>query len=123
MTWLKQTKYDVRLIGTKSVDQLYTWVDAAFAVHDNMRSQTGGVIPFRHGMVHCRSNKQKLNTLSSTEVELVGTSEYVPFAFWLMMFLEDQGYTVKKSVLFQDNESSIKMKNWKRRVYRETTTY
>ena len=98
MTWLKQTKHDVRLIGAKSVDQLYTWVDAAFAVHDNMRSQTGGVMSFGHGMVHCRSNKQKLNTLSITEAELVGTSEYVSFAFWLMMFLDDQGYTVKKSV-------------------------
>ena len=109
MTWLKQTKHDVRLIGAISVDQLYTWVDAAFAVHDNMRSQTGGAMSFGHGMVHCRSTKQKLNTLSSTEAELVGTSEYVPFAIWLMMFLEDQGYSVKNSVLFQDNESSIKM--------------
>ena len=42
MTWLRQTKNNVRLIGANSIDELYRWVDAAFAVYDNMRSQTGG---------------------------------------------------------------------------------
>ena len=109
MTWLRQTKGDVRLIGAKSVQELYTWIDAAFAVHDNMRSQTGGVMSFGHGMIHCRSNKQKLNTKSSTEDELVGTSDYVPFAIWLALFMDSQGYPIKKNILFQDNESAIKM--------------
>ena len=70
MTWLRQTRSDVRLIGATSVKELYTWVGAAFAVHDNMRSQTGGVMSFGYGMVHCRSNKQKLTTKSSTEVSI-----------------------------------------------------
>jgi hypothetical protein len=111
MTWLRQTKNDVRLIGAKSVDELYIWVDAAFGVHNDMKSQTGGVVSFGHGMVHCRSNKQRLNTKSSTEAEIVGTSEYVPFPVWLAMFMNKQGYPLSKSILFQDNESAIKMEN------------
>ena len=54
MTWLRQTKNDVRLIGAKSIDDLYMWIDAVFSVDDNMRSQTGGTISFGHGMVNCR---------------------------------------------------------------------
>ena len=110
MTWLKQTKNDVRIIGAQSVKELFTWVDAAYAVHNNMRSQTGGNMSFGYGMIHCRSNKQKLNTKSSTEAEVVGTSDYVPFAIWLALFMREQGYDIEKSILFQDNESAIKMK-------------
>ena len=109
LSFLHQTKDDVRIIGAKSVQELYTWVDAAFAVHNNMRSQTGGAMSFGYGMIHCRSSKQKLNTKSSTEAELVGTSEYVPFSIWMALFMEAQGYKLSKSVLFQDNESTIKM--------------
>ena len=74
-----------------------------------MRSQTGGTMSFGYGMVHCRSNKQQLNTKSSTESEVVGTSDYVPFAVWLALFMEAQGYRIKRYTLFQDNESAIKM--------------
>ena len=54
MTWLRQTRGDVRLIGAKSVNELCAWVDAAFGVHNDMKSQTVGVMSFGHGMVHCR---------------------------------------------------------------------
>jgi len=64
---------------------------------------------FEYGMIHCRSNKQKLNTKSSTEAELVGTSEYVPFSIWMALYMEAQGYKLSKSILFQDNESAIKI--------------
>jgi len=35
-----------RIIGGKDILSLHTWVDAAYAVHENMRSQTGGWMPF-----------------------------------------------------------------------------
>ena len=37
-----------------------------------------------------RSSKQKLNTKSSTETELVGVSEYLPFNIWAVNFLREQ---------------------------------
>ena len=111
MTWLKQTRGDVRLIGAKSVKDLFVWVDAAFGVHADIKSQTDGVISFGHRMVHCQSNKHKLNTKSSTEAEIVGTSKYVPFPIWLAMFMYEQGYPIKQNVLFHDNKSAIKMEN------------
>ena len=59
-------------------------------------------------MVHCQSSKQKLNTKSSNEAEVVGTSEYVPYPIWLSLFMQEQHYPSKKRTIFQDNEIEIK---------------
>ena len=109
ITWVDQTDGDVRLIGASTLEELYTWIDVAFAVHPNGRSHTGGNISLGVGMIHCRSGKQKLNTKSSTESELVGTSEYLPYNIWFMYFFKAQGYPIKKNILFQDNQSAIRM--------------
>ena len=91
------------------MQDFYTWVDASYAVHEDMRSQTGGVMSFGHGILHHKASVQKLNIKSSTEAELVGTSEYVPYNIWMKKNLHEQGYDIKDNVLFQDNQSSIKM--------------
>ena len=70
---------------------------------------------FGHGILHHKSSVQKLNTKISTEAELVGTSEYVPYNIWMKIFLHEQGYDIKDNVLFQDNQSSIKMETNGRR--------
>ena len=67
------------------------------------------------GIVHSKSSKKKLNTKSSTEAELVGTSEYMPYNVWLRNFLESQGYKINDNVLFQDNQSAMKMEQNGRR--------
>ena len=83
MTFLNQTKDDVRIIQCDSIENIYTWIDAAFVVHTNMRSHTGGTISFGTGVIHAKSSKQKINTKTSTEAEVVGLSEYLPYNLWL----------------------------------------
>ena len=61
------------------------------------------------GIMHGKSSKQKLNTKSSTEAEIVGVSEYIPYNIWLINFMREQGYKMKHNILYQDNESAIKM--------------
>lgn len=61
------------------------------------------------GMIHCRSSKQKLNTKSTTESELVSTSEYIPFNICIIMFMGKQGYDIERNILFQDNQSTIRI--------------
>ena len=51
------------------------WVDASYAVHPNMRSHTGATITLGKGSLFSKSSKQKLNTRSSTEAELVGVND------------------------------------------------
>ena len=50
------------------------WVDASFAIHDDMRSRTGSVTSLGQGAIYCTSTKQKIVTSSSTEAELVGVA-------------------------------------------------
>ncbi|KAI2493969.1 Reverse transcriptase (RNA-dependent DNA polymerase) [Fragilaria crotonensis] len=89
--------------------KIRTWVDASYAVHPDMKSHTGGLLSFGTGGLVCKSGKQKLNTKSSTEAELVGASDYLPNLMWVHNFLKGQGYEVKESTLQQDNESAIKL--------------
>ena len=66
--FLKSTIDDVRIIGESSLQELYTWIDTAYGVHDiDLKSHTGGVMSLGTGTVHQKSSKQKINVKSSTE--------------------------------------------------------
>jgi hypothetical protein len=83
------------------------WVDASFAVHPDMKSHTGGAMTLGKGVVYGTSTRQKLNTRSSTEGELVGVNDVMPQVLWTRYFLESQGYGIQDSVVYQDNQSAI----------------
>ena len=82
------------------------WVDASFAAHKDMRSHTGGTMSLGKGSVYSMSVRQKLNTTSSTEAELVGVHDLMPMILWTQHFLREQGHGVDKSVVYQDNQSA-----------------
>ena len=58
----------------------------------------------------CMSRKQRMNTGNTTESEVVGVSDYLPYTILLMRFLEAQGYALKLNIMYQDNISAIQMK-------------
>ena len=91
----------------KYLDQNHWFIDGAFAVHDDMRSHSGSYMTFGRGMMNGSSNKQKLNTTSSTEAEIVGVHDNMPAVLFTRYFLEAQGYPLKPSIIHQDNQSSI----------------
>ena len=109
LIWILNTIDDKRVIGARSLKELFTWIDAAYAVHANMRGQTGGDISMGYGLLHGKSSKQKINVKSSTESELVKTCEYLPYNIWLIMFMEAQGYGIKNNIVYQDNSSTMKI--------------
>ena len=109
LEYIKGTIDTVLTLGADSLDKLRTWVDASYAVHPDMRSHTGGIMSFGTGGFIPKSWKQKLNTKSSTEAELVGASDYLPNTIWVKMFLEAQGYKLNENYFEQDNESAIKL--------------
>jgi len=57
--------------------------------------------------VYSSSIRQKLNTRSSTEAELVGVNDMMGLILWTRNFMEAQGYDVQDNILYQDNESAI----------------
>ena len=109
LSFLNGTIEDERTIGADSLTEIFTWIDAAYAVHDNMRSHMGGLISLGTGVVHAKSSMEKINTKSSTEAELVGLAEYLPYNIWFLHFMRAQGYDVKNNTIYQDNKSAILM--------------
>lgn len=88
---------------------IMAYVDAAFAVHKDMKSHTGGFITLGGGALAPQSTKQKIVTKSSTEAELVATSDFAGQFLERRNFLGAQGYEVPPVTLGQDNMSTIQL--------------
>jgi hypothetical protein len=87
------------------------WVDAAFAVHPDMRGHTGAAMSMGKGAIYSSSTRQKINTRSSTEAELVGVEEAMTGIVWTRNFLESQRVTIRDNVVYQDNQSAMLLEN------------
>eukprot|EP00980_Cylindrotheca_fusiformis_P018049 scaffold5776_cov104-Cylindrotheca_fusiformis.AAC.1 len=74
-----------------------------------MRSHTGGIISMGKGALYASSRRQKINTKSSTEAELVGAADFLAQTLWTTNFLRAQGYEVARSEYHQDNQSAMRM--------------
>ena len=111
MKFLNKTKNDKLILQADNLHVIKWYVDAAFAVHPDFKSHTGGTMTYGTGAPITMSRKQKLNTRSSTEAELVGTDDIVTMILWTKLFMEEQGYEIEKNILYQDNKSTILLEN------------
>ena len=41
LDFVQATKDDRRIVGAQSLEDMFTWIDASYAVHPNMKSHTG----------------------------------------------------------------------------------
>ena len=94
-------------IGADIVINAY--VDAAYGVHADYKSHTGGVICIGAGPTFVVSSKQKLVAKSSTEAELIALSDMSSQVIWVRDFLLAQGHHIKSTILHEDNLSTITM--------------
>ena len=115
LQYLKGTLQLRLTMGADSMTVLKTRIDASYAPHHDMRSHMGGCSSFGTGVSMIKSSKQKLNTKSSTEAELIGVSDVLPYNIWMIYFLKCQGYEIKKNIIFQDNQSAIRLETNGRR--------
>ena len=56
---------------------IHWWVEASFVVHPDLKSHTGSNMLLGKGSAIDFCRKQKMNTHSSTEAELVGVNDVV----------------------------------------------
>jgi len=84
-------------------------LDASFAVHHDMKSHTGALLTLGKGAVQSISVKQKINTRSSTEAELVSTDDIVSKVQWTKLFVEAQDLDITDNVICRDNQSTMKL--------------
>ena len=96
MDWHKLCRFIKYLNGTRdkyltlSIDTIgvIKWfIDASFAVYPDFKSHTGAEMTMGRGTMISVSKKQKLNTKSSTEVELVGVDDVSVYVLWTILFI------------------------------------
>ena len=77
---------------------------------------------FGRSIFGTKSTKQKLNTKSSIEAEVVGVSEYLSSNIWTENFWRHQGNDLKENTIYQDNTSAMKLE-CNRFMWSEVTTH
>jgi histone deacetylase 1/2 len=85
------------------------FIDASYGVHRDKKSHSGLCEYWGDALINAKSTKQKLNTQSSTESELVAVSDLMGLVMKTRNFLKEQGEDPPESVLCQDNMSTIAM--------------
>ena len=111
LKYVNCTRKDILTLSANDLRVLKWYVDASFAVHPDFKSHTGAIMTMGGGAIQSISRKQKLNTRSSAEAELVGADDAATMILWTRLFLEAQGYDVKENILYQDNMSTILLEN------------
>ncbi len=109
MGFLKGTVNDVLQLEADDTQSLSWYIDAAFAVHADMKSHTGAVFTMGKGAIVSDSRKQRANSRSSTESEIIGVDDEIHKVVWAKRFIEYQGFKVKHNIVYQDNTSSMKL--------------
>jgi hypothetical protein len=53
------------------------------------------------------SHKQKSNSRSSTQTEMIGINNAMPNVLWSLYFIQAQGYPMTHALIYQDNKIAI----------------
>ena len=94
--WLKLEHIMMYIIGTiylpltlsaNGTGMLECYVDGLYGVHTNMRGHSGGGISMGTGFPISSSTKQKLNTRSPKDSDIVGVDKFMMYILWTRNFL------------------------------------
>ena len=107
MSFLWWTKDDCLTLEMDDSGVIEWHVDASFAAHSDMRSHTGATLFMGKGAIKSVSSKQKINTRSSADAEIVAADDVASKIMWTKSFLEEQGHKTNRNIVHQDNKSSI----------------
>ena len=82
------------ILSADGSNNIYTYADAVFAVHPDMKSHNGAGLTLGRGFAISISGGQKLNTSSSTTAEIVCVSDILPMTQWIRLNILAQGLKV-----------------------------
>ena len=111
MRYLRGTKELPLILSADSTNIVKWWVDGSYGIHPDSRSQTGRTASLVKGSFISTPIKQIINTRSSTETELVVADDMMSHLCWTNYFLECQEYNINSTIMYQDNQSAILLKN------------
>ena len=72
-----------------------------------MKGCTRAILSMAVGTLHAEDTKQKINVKISTKSELMVVDGCMPQILWTTYFIEDQGYKIDDSIIYQYNKSAM----------------
>jgi hypothetical protein len=106
LKYLNRTRYLKLKLSMDNLGILKWYVDGSHNVHWDCKVHGGAVLKLGKGATTSYSRKVKLNTRSSTEMELYMADMFMLEMFWSLHFIQAQGYEVECVGLYQDNIST-----------------
>jgi hypothetical protein len=85
------------------------YIDGSHQIHEDCQGRTGSLVTFGAGAVASSLSKQKCNTKSSTETEIIALHDKLSDVIWMRYFIECQGYDIDECIIFQDNMSALSL--------------
>jgi hypothetical protein len=110
---LNSTLDYVMTLRCHDLSKLQWFIDRSYATHHDMKGQSGAILVTDGCALLAKSSRQKVNTRSSTETELIAVDDILLTIQWTKSFMKEQGYDLE-TVVKEDNRSTIlHMKNGK----------
>ena len=88
MKYIQGTIFLPLIFWIKKSGRIKWYVDAAFAVHKDTNIHDDGFMTMGTEGTHMNSSKQKLNTNSSNEADIVGVDDVLTQVIWNRYFLK-----------------------------------
>ena len=86
-------------LGAASLRTILSCIDASFETHPDFKSYTGATATFGISVTSLQLSKQKLNTRSWTESEVVGVADQLLAVQHQTLFVDVQGYLIKNNTM------------------------
>lgn len=109
LKYLYGTKYLPLIFNKSKQFNVNIMCDASHGSHIDGKGQGGTIVLINNNPIFFRSRKLKINSLSSTESELICVSDALSPIINVMNIIEELGIKINNKTLYQDNISTIKM--------------
>jgi hypothetical protein len=113
LSYLQGTLDHCLMLVCTNLDQLTWYIDGSYASHMDMKGQSGAVLVPGNFAVLFKSSKQKVNTRSSTETELIAVDDALSTIQWTKNFMKEQGYELNTENKEDIRSTMLLMKNGK----------
>ena len=87
LIYFKTTINIVLRLEADDVQELKWYVAASFGTHSDLKSHTGSIFTLGKGAICNDSSKQKVNTRSSTDAELISIDDKIAKIMWMKRFI------------------------------------
>jgi hypothetical protein len=108
LRYLNNTKDLGLILKCPDVEEInvITSADASYGIHSDGKGQSGISTSFGVGAVNSSTTKQKIVAKSSSEAELIASSDGVSHLVRINNYLQSRNLPVTKLTLLQDNQST-----------------